>query len=116
MEKPDDNREMDCHSSAFDMFSTNDVRIKMCTQINMDDFLIAHHEMGHIQYFLQYQKLPFIFREAANAGFHEAVGDTIALSVATPKHLEKIGLLKEYVFDNEALINQLFKIVKKLNF
>lgn len=56
--------------------------------------MVAHHEMGHIQYFMQYKDLPVTFREGANPGFHEAIGDVLALSVSTPKHLRSINLLK----------------------
>lgn len=77
----------------------------------MDQLFTAHHELGHIQYYLQYQHLPSVYREGANPGFHEAVGDVLALSVSTPKHLEKIGLLKDYVFDHAAKINQLYRDV-----
>lgn len=59
----------------------------------MEDLVVAHHEMGHIQYFMQYKDLPVTFREGANPGFHEAIGDVLALSVSTPTHLHKIGLL-----------------------
>lgn len=55
--------------------------------------MVAHHEMGHIQYFMQYKDLPVTFREGANPGFHEAIGDVLALSVSTPKHLHTINLL-----------------------
>lgn len=69
-------------------------RIKQCTTVNMEDLVVAHHEMGHIQYFMQYKDLPVTFREGANPGFHEAIGDVLALSVSTPKHLRSINLLK----------------------
>ena len=59
----------------------------------MEDLVVAHHEMGHIQYFMQYKDLPVTFREGANPGFHEAIGDVLALSVSTPMHLHKINLL-----------------------
>lgn len=59
----------------------------------MDDLITVHHEMGHVQYFLQYQNQPVSFRDGANPGFHEAIGDVLALSVSTPKHLQSIGLL-----------------------
>lgn len=62
----------------------------MCTNINNEDFLTIHHEMGHIQYYIQYKELPVMLRTGANPGFHEAVGDAIALSVATPQHLQKV--------------------------
>lgn len=59
----------------------------------MDDLITVHHEMGHVQYFLQYKEQPVPFRDGANPGFHEAIGDVLALSVSTPKHLQSIGLL-----------------------
>uniref|UniRef100_A0A8C9CGF5 Angiotensin-converting enzyme n=1 Tax=Phocoena sinus TaxID=42100 RepID=A0A8C9CGF5_PHOSS len=87
LEKPTDGREVVCHASAWDFFNGKDFRIKQCTTVNMEDLVVAHHEMGHIQYFMQYKDLPVTFREGANPGFHEAIGDVLALSVSTPKHL-----------------------------
>lgn len=75
-------------------------RIKQCTVVNMDDLITVHHEMGHVQYFLQYMDQPISFRDGANPGFHEAVGDVMALSVSTPKHLHSINLLDK-VTDNK---------------
>ncbi|XP_039949679.1 angiotensin-converting enzyme [Bactrocera tryoni] len=106
--KPDDGRDLICHASAWDFYIIDDVRIKQCTRVTMDQFFTVHHELGHIQYFLQYQHLPFIYRAGANPGFHEAVGDVLSLSVSTPKHLERVGLLKNYQRDDEARIKQLF--------
>lgn len=68
-------------------------RIKMCTKVTMDDFLTVHHEMGHIQYDMAYASQPYLLRNGANEGFHEAVGEVMSLSVATPKHLKGMGLL-----------------------
>ncbi|KAH7946099.1 hypothetical protein HPB49_020369 [Dermacentor silvarum] len=76
----------------------------------MDDLLTVHHEMGHVEYFLKYAKQPVFFRTGANPGFHEAIGDTIALSVATPKHLKAVGLLEERMEDEETDINYLHSI------
>ncbi|XP_077996677.1 angiotensin-converting enzyme-like [Glandiceps talaboti] len=90
--KPID-RDVVCHPSAEDFFVDQDVRIKMCTEVNMYDFYTVHHEMGHCQYYLNYRVQPSIYRSGANPAFHEAVGDTIALSVNTPKHLHSVGLL-----------------------
>lgn len=87
--KPE-NRTIQCHASAWDLCDGKDFRIKMCTNVNMEDFITIHHEMGHIQYYIQYRDLPLSLREGANPAFHEAVGDTMALSVATPKHLTKV--------------------------
>ena len=74
-------------------------RIKQCTTIDHSYLIVTHHELGHVQYFLQYWDLPFEYRDGANPGFHEAVGDTLSLSVDNPQHLTKIGLLEEYSDD-----------------
>ncbi len=89
--KPQD-REVVCHASAWDLDDKNDVRIKMCIEINAEDFSTVHHELGHNYYQLAYNQQPQLFREGANDGFHEAIGDTIALSV-TPDYLQKVGLI-----------------------
>jgi peptidyl-dipeptidase A len=89
--KPRD-REVVCHASAWDIDSESDVRIKMCIDVTEEDFTTIHHELGHNFYQRAYSTLPVILRDSANDGFHEAVGDTLALSV-TPDYLVKIGLL-----------------------
>ncbi|XP_055593793.1 angiotensin-converting enzyme-like isoform X2 [Uranotaenia lowii] len=109
LEKPNDGRELVCHASAWDFYKKDDVRIKQCTRVNMEDFFTVHHELGHIQYYLQYGHLPSVYREGANPGFHEAVGDVISLSVSTPKHLERIGLLSNFVLDENTKINQFYR-------
>jgi oligoendopeptidase F len=110
LEKPE-GREVVCHASAWDFCDGEDVRIKMCTVVDMDRFIVVHHEMGHIQYFLQYAKQPDLFQDGANPGFHEAVGDTISLSVCTPEHMQAVGLLdKNTVIDEETDLNFLFKM------
>ncbi|MBN2372060.1 MAG: M2 family metallopeptidase [Vicinamibacteria bacterium] len=88
--KPRD-REVVCHASAWDVDAADDLRIKMCIEITGEDFTTIHHELGHNYYQRAYRKLPFLFRDSANDGFHEAIGDTIALSV-TPRYLAEIGL------------------------
>ncbi|MEA3015673.1 MAG: peptidyl-dipeptidase [Sphingomonadales bacterium] len=85
-------REVVCHASAWDVDNVEDLRIKMCTRANADDFVTVHHELGHNYYQRAYNQLPFLYQNSANDGFHEAVGDTIALSV-TPDYLVQIGLL-----------------------
>jgi len=89
--KPRD-RDVVCHASAWDIDFLSDVRLKMCIQITGEDFLTIHHELGHNFYQRAYSKQPPSFRDSANDGFHEAVGDTIALSI-TPDYLVKLGLL-----------------------
>lgn len=89
--KPRD-REVVCHASAWDIDQKEDVRIKMCIKVNGDDFVTIHHELGHNYYQRAYNKLPYLYLNGANDGFHEAIGDTIALSI-TPQYLVQIGLL-----------------------
>jgi peptidyl-dipeptidase A len=85
-------REVVCHASAWDIDLAEDVRIKMCIDQTAEDFTTIHHELGHNYYQRAYKDQPVILRDSANDGFHEAIGDTIALSV-TPEYLVKIGLL-----------------------
>jgi len=89
--KPAD-REVVCHASAWDIDYEKDVRLKMCVQINEEDFTTVHHELGHNYYQMAYSTKPFLFRDSANDGFHEAIGDTIALSV-TPAYLKQLTLI-----------------------
>ncbi|XP_044855270.1 angiotensin-converting enzyme isoform X4 [Mauremys mutica] len=109
IEKPA-GREVVCHASAWDFYNRQDFRIKQCTVVNMDDLITVHHEMGHVQYFLQYKDQPISFRDGANPGFHEAIGDVMALSVSTPKHLHSISLLDQVEDNNESDINYLMSI------
>ncbi|PQA88810.1 M2 family metallopeptidase [Hyphococcus luteus] len=91
--KPRD-REVVCHASAWDLDSQDDIRIKMCTKVNSDDFQTIHHELGHNYYQRAYKDQPPLFQNGANGGFHEAIGDMVALSI-TPDYLKQIGLLDE---------------------
>lgn len=86
-------REVQCHASAWDVDNVEDLRIKMCTRVNADDFVTVHHELGHNYYQRAYNRQPFLYLNSANDGFHEAIGDTIALSI-TPEYLQQIGLLR----------------------
>jgi peptidyl-dipeptidase A len=90
-DKPRD-REVVCHASAWDIDYVDDLRIKVCLEPTEEDFTTAHHELGHNFYQRAYDKQPPLFRNGANDGFHEAIGDTIALSV-TPEYLKQIGLI-----------------------
>jgi peptidyl-dipeptidase A len=89
--KPAD-RDVVCHASAWDVDAKDDLRVKMCIQITQEDFVTIHHELGHNFYQRAYNTQPVLFQGSANDGFHEAVGDTIALSV-TPDYLKQIGLI-----------------------
>ncbi|KQW97270.1 peptidyl-dipeptidase [Massilia sp. Root418] len=91
--KPRD-REVVCHASAWTMDGKEDVRIKMCIRPTDEEFKVIHHELGHIYYDLAYNKQSFLFQGGANDGFHEAIGDTVALSI-TPDYLKKIGLMNQ---------------------
>ncbi|XP_047368061.1 angiotensin-converting enzyme-like isoform X2 [Vespa velutina] len=103
-EKPID-REVMCTAGAWDFCNTIDYRIKQCTKVTMEDLLSTHHEMAHLQYYLQYKDQPIIFRKEAIPGFHEAVSDAIVLSVMTPQHLHKINLHNNSTDGYESNIN-----------
>jgi len=84
-------REVVCHASAWDVDYVDDLRVKMCIEVNADYFTTVHHELGHNFYQRAYNKQPFLFRGGANDGFHEAIGDAIALSI-TPAYLKRLGV------------------------
>ncbi len=85
-------REVVCHASAWDIDNRDDVRIKMCIEITGEDFVTVHHELGHNFYQRAYQKQSFLHLNGANDGFHEAIGDAVALAI-TPDYLRQVGLL-----------------------
>jgi peptidyl-dipeptidase A len=91
--KPAD-RDVVCHASAWDIDNVDDLRVKMCIQIKDEDFVTIHHELGHNFYQRAYNQQPFLFKNGANDGFHEAIGDSIALAI-TPEYLQKVGLLQQ---------------------
>jgi peptidyl-dipeptidase A len=97
-------REVVCHASAWDVSWSDDLRIKMCIEPTEDDLITIHHELGHDYYFHYYYKLPTLFQAGANDGFHEGIGDTLALSV-TPDYLKKLGLLDELPKGDKGRIN-----------
>ena len=112
--KPKD-RDVVCHASAWDVDNVEDLRLKVCLQINEEDFLTVHHELGHNFYQRAYSKLDPSFRDSANDGFHEAVGDTIALSI-TPEYLVKIGLLDRAPDPSNDIGLLLHKALEKIAF
>jgi peptidyl-dipeptidase A len=91
--KPQD-RDVVCHASAWDIDQKDDLRLKVCLEVKDEDFVTIHHELGHNFYQRAYKDQPPLFQDSANDGFHEAVGDTIALSV-TPEYLKEVGLLAD---------------------
>jgi peptidyl-dipeptidase A len=112
--KPRD-RDVVCHASAWDVDGADDLRIKMCIEITGEDFITIHHELGHNFYQRAYNQQPFLFRDSANEAFHEAIGDTIALSV-TPAYLVKVGLLKEAPDPSKDIGLLLNKALEKIAF
>jgi peptidyl-dipeptidase A len=91
--KPAD-RDVVCHASAWDIDNQDDLRVKMCIQVRDVDFVTIHHELGHNFYQRAYKSQPFLFQNGANDGFHEAIGDAIALAI-TPEYLHRVGLLEK---------------------
>ncbi len=114
-EKPRD-RAVVCHASAWDVDYSGDLRIKMCIEPTEESLVTLHHELGHLYYFHAYNHLPILFQSGANDGFHEAIGDAIALSI-TPAYLKQAGLLKKVTSDKAALINvQMKAALEKIAF
>lgn len=107
-EKPTD-REVVCHASAWDVEINDDLRLKMCIKIDDEDLITLHHELGHHYYYHAYYTLPLLLQEGANDGFHEGIGDTLALSV-TPSYLHQRGILKHASEHPDAILNQQMKM------
>ncbi|HUL59054.1 MAG TPA: M2 family metallopeptidase [Anaeromyxobacteraceae bacterium] len=114
--KPRD-REVVCHASAWDVTYSDDLRIKMCIRPTEEDLVTIHHELGHDYYFHAYFRLPILFQQGANDGFHEAIGDAVALSI-TPAYLRSLGLVRELPGDAEkGVVNfQMRKALDKIAF
>jgi peptidyl-dipeptidase A len=114
--KPRD-REVVCHASAWDVTYGGDIRIKMCIKPIEEDLVTIHHELGHNYYYQYYFEKPVLFQQGANDGFHEAIGDAIALSV-TPEYYQKIGLLDAVPpADEKGVINvQMKRALDKIAF
>ncbi|MGN6223552.1 M2 family metallopeptidase [Pseudoxanthomonas sp.] len=115
-------RDVVCHASAWDMNMGGepgggpDVRTKMCIKPNEEDFTTIYHELGHVYYYLAYNKLPPLFQNGAHDGFHEAIGDTIVLAM-TPDYLKSIGLVGDQQQSHDALINaQMRMALAKVSF
>lgn len=102
-------REVVCHASAWDVSWSNDLRIKMCIEPTEEDLITIHHELGHDFYFQSYTKLPVLFQAGANDGFHEGIGDTLALSV-TPQYLKNLGLLDQVPNNEKGHLNVQMKM------
>ena len=115
--KPRD-RDVVCHASAWDVTYDDDLRIKMCipTPPREEDLTTVHHELGHDYYFHAYYKLPVLYQNGANDGFHEAIGDTLVLSM-TPGYLRQLGLVPPLPPDPRATINvQMKRALAKVAF
>jgi len=113
--RPQD-REVVCHASAWDVDNADDLRIKACLQVNGEDFYTVHHELGHNFYQRAYDNQPYLFKNGANDGFHEAIGDFIGLSSVTPTYLNQIGLLDKVPADSEDIPYLLKMALQKIAF
>lgn len=112
--KPAD-RDVVCHASAWDLDNFDDLRVKMCIEIRGSDFVTIHHELGHNFYQRAYKDQPYLFKSGANDGFHEAIGDAIALAI-TPEYLHKIGLLEQVPQDNNDIPELLKQALDRVAF
>eukprot|EP00903_Cladosiphon_okamuranus_P004251 g4249.t1 len=106
--KPED-RDVVCHASAWDLDNGADPRIKQCVEPTGEQLETLHHELGHIYYYLMYKDQPYLFKGGAHDGFHEAIGDTIVLSM-TPEYLQEKGFLDQVVVSEEATINDQMRL------
>jgi peptidyl-dipeptidase A len=102
-------REVQCHASAWHMDGKTDVRIKQCIRPTREELRTIYHELGHVYYYLWNRDLPFLFQNGAHDGFHEAVGDTVTLSM-TPGYLASIGLVPAAATSRESVINTQMKM------
>jgi peptidyl-dipeptidase A len=102
-------RDVECHPSAWHIDAREDVRIKQCLEPTEDDLTTLYHEMGHVYYFLTYKEQPFLFQNGAHDGFHEAIGDTVVLSM-TPAYMQKVGLRRDARPSREATLNEQMKL------
>jgi peptidyl-dipeptidase A len=112
--KPRD-RDVVCHASAWDLDGKDDVRVKMCITPTAEDFRVIHHELGHLYYDLAYSGQPGLFKNGANDGFHEAIGDTVALSI-TPAYLKQVGLMKQEPDPSQDIGPLLYTALQKVAF
>jgi peptidyl-dipeptidase A len=112
--KPAD-RDVVCHASAWDIDGKDDLRIKTCLQVRGVDFVTVHHELGHNFYQRAYKKQPYLFANGANDGFHEAIGDAIALAI-TPEYLHKVGLLDNVPTGDNDIPQLLKQALKRVAF
>jgi len=109
-------REVVCHASAWDVDNNEDLRIKTCLKVNGEDFYTIHHELGHNFYQRAYADQPFLFKNGANDGFHEAIGDFVGLSSVTPTYLKQIGLLDKVPGESEDIPYLLKMALQKVAF
>jgi peptidyl-dipeptidase A len=103
-------REVNCHASAWNVDDRSDLRVKACFKVNAQDFNVAHHELGHNFYQRAYQDQPLLLKGGANDGFHEAIGDFVALNTLTPGYLQQIGLIDQIRAQPEADIAFLLRM------
>jgi peptidyl-dipeptidase A len=108
LSKPRD-RDVQCHASAWHMDAREDVRIKQCIEPTQEHLMTIYHELGHVFYFLSYKDQPYLFQGGAHDGFHEAIGDTVNLSM-TPAYLHQVGLAGPVKRSQEATINEQMKL------
>ncbi|XP_040564722.1 angiotensin-converting enzyme isoform X2 [Lepeophtheirus salmonis] len=106
-------RTSSCHPSAINMFAPKeqDYRFQMCGEVDEETFLIMHHEMGHIEYYMSYDHLPNVFKDGCHSAFHEAIGDSITYGVLSPQHLARLGITTS---NNDPIMHLLYQALDKI--
>ncbi len=109
-------RDVVCHASAWGLDGGNDLRIKMCIKQTYDELRVIYHELGHNYYQAAYKDQNPLFQGSAHSGFHEAIGDTVTLSM-TPQYLQEVGLISSAAESEKAVINrQMMMALDKIAF
>jgi len=93
---PNSPRKKNAHATAWHIDGESDVRSLMSVEANAQWFGTAHHELGHIYYYLSYATpdVPYLLRAGANRAFHEAVGELVRLASEQVPYLRKLGLMR----------------------
>ncbi len=88
-------RKKNSHASAWHIDHAADVRSLMSVEPDEQWFATAHHELGHIYYYISYSTpaVPMLLREGANRAFHEAVGELAKLASQQTPYLIKVGVM-----------------------
>jgi len=92
---PESKRKKNTHASCWHIDLETDIRSLQSIEPNARWFFTAHHELGHGYYFKAYTRpeVPYLLRLGAAPGFHEGVGELIALASSQVPYLQSRKIL-----------------------